>query len=166
MRMNLRTLHRVVSSGLLAAWLVTGNMAAAQRLPPEVMGQLAAPWPPQGWSEVLDLPGNSRAEPYRSEPRLGDGYFGQSLYRHIAGTDQYWTANVLIQDRGSRNAAWRAVSAVRCKSMNYHGMRARECSRGSPGYVTRTLHYETGRFYVTIQLVGPGETEYPQFSIR
>ena len=129
-----------------------------------MMSRLASPWPPAGWSDTLDLPGDD--QPYQSEPRVGDGYFGQSLYRHISGTGQYWTANVLIQDRGSRGAAWRAVSAVNCKSRVHRGLRARECNRGGPDYVTKTLHYEIDRFYITIQLSGPGETDYPHFDIR
>lgn len=134
-------------------------------LPPEVMAHVARPWPPTGWSEVLDLPNRGSTEAHRSEPRKGPGYFGQSLYRQISGTSRYWTANVLILDRGSASAAWRAVSAVSCRSRVYQGNRARECQRSGFGGLTRTLHYEVGRYYVTIQLSGPGEMDYPHFTL-
>lgn len=151
---------------LLLVVFFTGTATAANRLPADVMSQLVKPWPPQGWSEVLNLPSGEQSEPYQSEAQVRVGYFGQSLYRHISGTDSYWTANVLIQDRGSRGAAWRAVSTVRCKSTNYRGYRARECRRGAPGYITKTLHYEIDRFYITIQMSGPGEADYPLFDLR
>jgi hypothetical protein len=155
---------RRLSLTLLAMLPVVGS-ARGPMLPPEIMARVANPWPPAGWSDLLDLPERSSMEPHRSEPRLGSGYFGQSLYR-AAGAGQYWTANVLIQDRGSASAAWRAVSAVSCRSRNYHGYRARECERPLPGAVTRTLHYEVGRFHVTIQVTGPGSGEYPWFELR
>jgi hypothetical protein len=137
--------------------------AAAPILPGEFIERLVQPWPPAGWSIRLELP---RAVPYQSEPRVSEGYFGQSLYRHISGTSEYWTANVLIQDRGSDSAAWRAVSAVRCASRNHLGHRARECTRRTGGALIRTLHYEVGRFYVTIQVSGPGEVDYPLFELQ
>ena len=145
--------------------LFAGAVFAGPRVPPEVMGQLPQPWPPPGWSTVLDLSASDQSEPYQSEPRIHQGYFGQTLYRHISGTLDYWTANVLIQDRGDRSAAWRAVSAVRCKTRVYRGYRARECKRGGGRFVTKTLHYEAGRFYVTVQVAGPGEVEYPNFDV-
>jgi hypothetical protein len=129
------------------------------------MSTLAKPWPPAGWSQVLDLSQVERSQPHRSEPVLRPGYFGQTLYRHISGTAQYWTANILIQDRGDPNAAWRAVSAVRCSSRNHQGYRARECRRGNRHNGIHTLHYQVDRFYVTIQLSGPGETDYPFFTV-
>jgi hypothetical protein len=147
------------------ALAVPASASADLLLPAEVMGRLAQPWPPSGWTVVLDMQDTGRTQPYRSEPILRPGYFGQTLYRHIAGTDQYWTANVLIQDRGGPGAAWRAVSAVRCKSRVYRGLRARECARGGDGRITKTLHYEIDRFYVTIQVSGPGATDYPKFDI-
>ena len=150
---------------LLAAALAAGStVCVGAMLPPEVMQDLARPWPPSGWAEILDLP-SGQTEPHRSQAMVRHGYFGQTLYRHIAGTREYWTANVLIQDRGDSSAAWRAVSAVRCKSRIFRGYRARECTRGGGGVLTKTLHYEIGRFYVTIQVSGPGETEYPEFDI-
>lgn len=150
----------------LIAGLMVGNMAyAGFRLPAEVMEKLPHPWPPFGWTTTLDLPDETQTQPHASEPRAWEGYFGQTLYRQNAGTAQYWTANVLIQDRGDSGAAWRAVSVVRCKSRSFRGYRARECSRGSGRYVTKTLHYEVGRFYVTIQVSGSGDVEYPMFDV-
>jgi hypothetical protein len=148
------------------SWMLLALSAgASSRLPAELMSTLANPWPPAGWSQVLDLSQVERSQPHRSEAVLRPGYFGQTLYRHISGTAQYWTANVLIQDRGDPNAAWRAVSAVRCSSRNHQGYRARECRRGDRRHGIQTLHYQVDRFYVTIQLSGPGETDYPFFTL-
>ncbi len=137
--------------------------AGAQKLPADNMRRLPQPWPPVEWSTTLNL--SEQTQPHVSEPRLGNGYFGQTLYQHSAGTPEYWTANVLIQDRGSAGAAWRAVSSVSCNSRVYQGYRARECSRGGRGHLTKSLHYQVDRFYVTIQVSGPGDVEYPQFEL-
>jgi hypothetical protein len=150
---------------LLLGVLLSGWVRADPMLPADLIQRLVQPWPPEGWSAILDLPGQGGSGPHRSEPRTEHGYFGQSLYRHIPGTKQYWTANILIRDRGSTSAAWRAVSTVRCKIRIFRGYRARECERGSPGTLTRTLHYEVGRFYITIQVSGPGVTDYPRFDL-
>jgi hypothetical protein len=145
--------------------LVAAVAWADFRLPGSVIQRLPRPWPPVGWSLQLVPQDTAKARPYRSEPMVRDGYFGQTLYRQIPGTQLYWTANVLIQDRGSPAAAWHAVSAVTCPTQVFRGYRARECTRGDPTYLTRTLHYEVGRFYVTVQLAGPGETDYPLFDL-
>ncbi len=145
--------------------LLADGMAYARMLPADTMQRLPQPWPPDGWSETLDLPDRQQTQPHVSEPRMGDGYFGQTLYRHIAGSAVYWTASVMIQDRGSVGAAWRAVSTVSCKSRIYLGYRARECERGRRDFVIKNLHYEVDRFYVTIQVSGPGDSEYPQFHL-
>ncbi len=152
---------RIVPFAIVLLLLV--GPAGAQMLSADNMQRLPQPWPPAGWSATLDL--SEQTQPHVSEPRLGNGYYGQTLYRHIAGTSQYWTANVLIQDRGSAGAAWRAVSTVRCNSRVYQGYRARECSRGGRGHLIKSLHYEVDRFYVTIQVSGPGDVEYPQFEL-
>lgn len=137
----------------------------ARMLPGDGIRQLINPWPPVGWSATLDLPDQAQAQSHDSVPRLGPGYFGQTLYRHISGTREYWTANVLIQDRGSPGAAWRAVSAVNCSSRIYQGFRARECVRGDRSYLIKSLHYEVDRFYVTVQVRGPGDMDYPWFEL-
>jgi hypothetical protein len=145
--------------------LVGAGAWADFRLPGSAIRRLPQPWPPAGWSLQLVPQEGAKTSSYRSEPMVRDGYFGQTLYRQIPGTQLYWTANVLIQDRGSPAAAWRAVSAVTCPTEVFRGYRARECTRGDPSYLTRTLHYEVGRFYVTVQLAGPGDTNYPLFDL-
>jgi len=153
--------------GLAALLLLSCGLGARAdlRLPSDIMEHVAKPWPPAGWSEVLDLSEEVQRQPHRSKPTLGQGYFGQTLYRQIPGTNDYWRASILIQDRGDRSAAWRAVSAIHCTSRNYHGHRARECKRRRQPFFDRTLHYEVGRFYISIQLSGPTEVEYPYFSV-
>ena len=161
---SIRT-FRQISSMLFGVLMFVDIVSASSRLPPEIMRQMPHPWPPVDWSLTLDLPDTAQTAPHHSEPKVHQGYFGQTLYQQIAGTSAYVTANVLIQDRGDKSAAWRAVSAVRCKSRNFRGYRARECSRGSGPYSIRTLHYEVDRFYVTIQLSGPIEADYPLFDV-
>ncbi len=156
----MKRLWRTMAAGAL---LAAAAVAGAGMLPGESLQQLPRPWPPEGWSLVLDL--SDQVDPHQSQPRLGNGYFGQTLYRQIAGTSQYWTANVLIQDRGSASAAWRAVSAVNCNSRVFLGYRGRECVRGDRQYLTKSMHYEVDRFYITIQVAGPGDTEYPHFEL-
>jgi len=158
-------MNRIRNRGVALAvvlWLASVGGAAAGLLPGEQLRQLPQSWPPAGWSLGLSLPDQPAHE---SQARLGNGYFGQALYRHISGTSDYWTANVLIRDRGSDSSAWRAVSAVNCNSRMFQGYRARECVRGDRRYLTKTMHYQVGRYYVTIQLAGPGDTEYPQFEL-
>ncbi len=155
-----RRLARRLAVGVL---LLAAGPALARMLPGESLQQLPQPWPPAGWTLTLDLP--EQTQSHASEPRLGNGYFGQTLYRRIAGTSQYWTANVLIQDRGDAGAAWRAVSAVSCNSRVFMGYRARECTRGDRRYLTKSMHYEVDRYYVTIQVAGPGDTDYPRFEL-
>lgn len=138
---------------------------AGFRLTPEVMAQLVQPWPPSGWATTLKLLRDEQSEPHESRLIVREGYFGQTLYRHISGTNEHWSADVLVQDRGSSGAAWRAVSTVRCPSRLYLGYRARECVRGGGAWTTKTLHYQVDRFYVIIQMSGPGETEYPSFHV-
>ncbi len=145
---------------LFAVLALTVFSVQARMMPGEQIQNLLQPWPPRGWTTTMTLP--DETHPHEAESRLGPGYFGQALYRHIAGTSDYWTANVLVRDRISPASAWRAVSAVSCKSRNYYGHRARECSRGDRHYFTKTLHYEIDRFYITIQVSGPGNTEYPE----
>jgi hypothetical protein len=151
----------------LMAVLAMPNFAAmaAPRLAADLMAQLLHPWPPSGWSEVLDLSPLENSQPYRSQAVLRPGYFGQAVYRRLAGSTHYWTANILVQDRGSAKAAWHAVSSVGCASRHYLGYRARECRRGNKQTGIRTLHYQVDRFYITIQLSGPGEISYPVFSL-
>ena len=143
--------------------LMAASPALARMLPGESLQQLPQPWPPSGWSLTLDLP--EQTQSHVSEVRLGNGYFGQTLYRRIAGSSEYWSANVLIQDRGGASAAWRAVSAVSCNSRVFMGYRARECNRGDRRYLTKSMHYQVDRYYVTIQVAGPGDVEYPRFEL-
>ncbi len=155
--------RRGIGRLLTGCLLLAAGPLSAQMLPGDTLRQLPRPWPPGGWSLTLNLA--DQAQPHESQPRLGNGYFGQTLYRQIAGTSDYWTANVLIQDRGSASAAWRAVSAVSCNSKVFQGYRARECNRGDRRYTTKSMHYQIDRFYITIQVAGPGDTDYPAFEL-
>ena len=158
---------------LFLVFFVLASLVQARgfRLPPEVMENLVRPWPPEGWTDVLTTNPGEGNQPYRSEPRVQEGYFGQTLYRPTPDGKDHWTANVLIVDRITPSAAWRAVSAVHCRSRVFRGRRARECDgnrrrdRARLGWVNKTIHYEVGRFYVTIMLSGPGDQPYPRFEI-
>ncbi|GEM_PF-4327105 len=155
---------------LIVGLLLSATVQAAGfRLPAEVMENLVQPWPPRGWTDVLVTNPGEGDQPYRSQPRVQEGYFGQTLYHMAADGRTHWTANVLIVDRGSPGAAWRAVSAVHCRSRVFRGQRARECDhsrhRGRGGPVNKVIHYEMGQFYITIMLSGPGDIPYPYFEI-
>lgn len=146
--------------GLATPWALAGS-----GIPGELIAKLPNPWPPQGWAEELMLPIGRQTQTYRSEPQYREGYFGQNLYRSAPG-GALWTANVLIQDRGDPAAAWRAVSAIhRCQVRVHLGNRARECRHDLGAQRSKTLYYQEDRFYVTLQLSGPGDVGYPEFSL-